>query len=600
MRYDARFFSLCALLVISVTMVCAQPSELSISAEIDTLTARLLENPNNAALQTQLIDLYLQTFNPELALLEISYAEALNQLGGIGTMMKGRVQASLEQISPAIKTLQLAYLQSPNDEALMLLGILEYSRGNTGAGGRILKRLAKRLPSLSVELLKQYEKFYLNGRRVIARGIATALQDTDPVSYATYFPLPEISILSPADNFSTEASQTSVIFEVKHRRPIQQITLGKRTVFDRGEEKVASVTEEYLQSFSQLADISEGKNVLTIKATDVFGYSSERSVIVNGMSFSRIAGWASPSSDSLKKEYLTLRSYIPEPDLLAQKNQAVRVLVISATTGADSTQYFDRGLFLYDFLTHPYSGISAPANAKILLGPRVSAQNIAVISDEWLIRSATFQSVTILYIAGRWEVSQEGWNYFDSMSQKVDFKPILEKLAQLATAGVVMICDGVINDRVTLEEGLRAIAQTSTIPINAVVLRGDDTWVTGTLRDVTQVKSTAMTAQAELFSLYDIALKAGATVISKEPAGLVIAQNPARKIGYQYQEMLVQLEKKLGTDKAQTSARQKILAFARDWRRFNEVRRYLQNDLSLADFIVRAEEFLSRSEYETK
>jgi hypothetical protein len=596
MRYKIRKHYLVVALFLNVVAAYGQSADLSISERIDTLMTRLIDDPNNSGLQTELIDLYVQSFNPELALLELSYAEALGHLGGVGTMVKAKVQASLEQIVPAIRSLQLAYLQSPNDEALLLLGVMEYSRGNSDMGSRILKRLGRHTPGLSVELLKQYEKFYLNGRKIVARGIGAALQDIDPVSYTTYFPRPEISILSPADNFSTEASQTSVIFEVKHSRPIQRVTLKDQILFARGEDKGESVSEPYLQSFSQLANLSEGRNVLDIKAVDIFGFESERTVVVNGMSFGRPSTWSSPLSDSLKKEFLTLRSYIPETDLLAPKNQAVRTLVIAATAGPDSLEYFDRGLAFHDFLTHPYSGLALPSNAKILLGSRVNAQNVSVVTEEWLIRGATFQSVTVLYVAGRWEILPDRWNVYDVSGQRIDFKPILERLGQLATAGVAIICDGSVNDRSTLEAGLRTIVQSSTIMMNVAVMPGPRAWIAGMTSEITQVGTAPVGAEAALISPYNIARQGAVSVISREEAGLVIAQNPAAKIAYQYQQMVVQLEGKLAADKAPAAARQKIQTFTRDWRRFGEVRRYLQNELSLADFVVRAEEYLSRSE----
>ena len=582
-------------LIATSGILVAQETNLSISPVVDSLMTKLIENPGNAELQRQLIDAYLQTFNPELALLEISHAEALNQLGSVGTMMKGRVQASLEQIQPAIKTLQLAYLQFPNDETLLLLGILEYSRGSNRRGAQVLRRLSKRMPNLSVELLKQYEKFYLNGRTTVAKGIASAMEEIDPVSYNTYFPRPQITVLSPSDNSSTEASQTSVIFEVRHSRPVKSVRVKDQVVYTREEEKVLSVNEEYFQSFTQLVSLSEGKNLIPIVALDVFGYESAFPLTINGISFNRVAAWASPFSDTLKRDFQLLRSYVPEAELFATKSPAYRALVISGGNVSDTAEYRDRGLTVYDFLTHPYSGLATPTNAKLLIGERVSSQNLAVVTNEWLLKGATFQSVTIVYFAGTWSIADDRWMFSDKNGQQFDFKPILEQLAQFATAGIILICDGLVDDRLAFEGGLRSLAMQSTIPINILVVPSAAVFTAEIVAAAAKVRlSPDPQTGADFISLYDLAQRMGATVISRERSGVVIAQNPAAKVAIQYNRMLSELDRKLTAERANAATKRKIMDFCQDWRRYGEVSRYLNNQLSLADFVVRVDEFLSR------
>jgi hypothetical protein len=583
------------LLMLGHAQLTAQDNPLSFSSNIDTLMARLIDNPNNTQLQTQLIDAYLKTFNPEIALLEISYAEALGQLGSVGSQLKGRVQASLEQITPALKTLQLAYLQSPADETLFTIGILEYSRGNAERGRRILGNLRQRMPNFSVEMLRQYEQFYLNGRKVVARGIATAMQQIDPVSYETFFPRPQVSVLSPADNFSTEAQQTSVIFEVRHGRPVQSVKIKDQVLYDRGDERVSTVEDDYFQSFSQLITLHEGKNSIPITVMDVLGNESVFSLTINGISFSRVAAWSSPLADSLRRGYLTLRSYVPENELLTTKNSAFRSLVIAGARGADSLQLFDRGLLMHDVLTHGYGGLVVPANAKLLLGSRVTEANISTVGSEWLLKGATFQSVTIIYLAGSWTISPERWLLADVERGRIDLKPMIEQLAKLATAGIILLIDGQVDDRKELEFGLRSMANESTIPINVLLLAGGKNWPEQLIAMLAR-PGTGFSSGAELFSSHDLALLAGVTVISNQQQALVIAQSAAGMVSLQYSRMLSQLEQKLTTDRAAASVKRRILDFSRDWRRYNEVSRYLNNQLTLSDFIIRVDEYFSRVE----
>ncbi|MGB2869509.1 MAG: hypothetical protein WBD36_13725 [Bacteroidota bacterium] len=593
-RFGVAFIIFSSLLFPTETR--SQQTNLSIAPAIDSLMERLIGNPNNPDLESRIIDAYLQSVNPELALLEISYAEALNQLGSEGVQMKGRVQAGLEQIQPALKTLQLAYLQAPRDESLLLISILEYARGQKERGNDQLQRLSSRIPGLSAQLLQQYEKFYLNGRTAVARGIADAMKDLDPVSYETYFPHPQISLLSPADNFSTEASQTSVIFEVKHVRPVKTIKLGGKNVYDRGDEPVQSVDENFFKSFSELVPLSEGKNSIPVSAVDVFGFESVVPLTINGINFNRVAGWSSPMSDSLGQQFRSLRSYIPEPELLVRKSSAYRVLVISGG-GNDSLTRVDRGLLMYDAMTHAYSGLANPANAKILLGQRVSSQNISLITSDWLVKSATFQSVTLIFLSGAWTISPGQWMLQDSYGQQVNFKPILEQLGQVATAGVVVVIDGSIDRRTDFEAGLRNIVAASTIPIQILLTPEGTTWPSGLVRALAVVDTSVdPRIGTDLFSLTQVSSKIGGTVISKEAsAGIVLLRSPALKMRQAYDRMLVQLDEQLSNQRSSPAIKKKIMDFCKDWRRYNEVSRFLSAQLSLADFIVRADEFLSRT-----
>lgn len=573
----------------------SQQTDLSLSARIDSLMAKLIEDPGRGDIQRELIDAYLQTFNPELALLEISHAEALGQLGTVGALMKGRVQAILEQVVPAIRTLQLAYLQAPNDECLLLLGALEYARGEPRRGNAILTRLARRTPQLATELLKQYEKFYLNGRTTVARGIAQAMEEIDPVSYNTYFPRPQITVLSPADNSSTEAAQTSVIFEVKHSRPVKSVNVMGQSVFERSAAQMPSLTEDFSQSFTHLVPITEGKNVINIVATDVFGYEGIVPLVVNGISFSRVPTWSSPWADTLKQRFQLLRSYIPESQLFAERQPAYRALVVAVGGRGDSAEYVDRGLTMFDLLTHPYTGFVNPQNAKLLVGGRGTNANLTVVCNEWLIKGATFQSVTIAYFAGRWTITPERWLLTDAGRQQFDCKAVLEQLVQLATAGIVVVCDGVVDDPATFENGLRALVRQSTIPINVLVVPATASLPMTAVRLVGEIAvESAPAAGAELLTLYDLAQSLRADVIAREQAGIVLAQNVGGKISAVYRGMLSQLDQKLTSERASASVKQKIMDFSRDWRRYNEVWRYLNNQLSLADFVVRVDEYLSR------
>src|SRR3989304_3782641 len=68
------------LLLVALSSAHSQDVSISLSPQIDTLSSRLLRNPDDRALQLRLIDAYTLSFNPELALLELLNAEGQGKL----------------------------------------------------------------------------------------------------------------------------------------------------------------------------------------------------------------------------------------------------------------------------------------------------------------------------------------------------------------------------------------------------------------------------------------------------------------------------------------------------------------------------------------
>jgi hypothetical protein len=70
------FLCFAILLGLSTASSQTQDGSLSITRDADSLMAKLLQTPQDAQLQRKLIDEYVRTANPELALVEIAYAES--------------------------------------------------------------------------------------------------------------------------------------------------------------------------------------------------------------------------------------------------------------------------------------------------------------------------------------------------------------------------------------------------------------------------------------------------------------------------------------------------------------------------------------------
>ena len=573
-------------------------STLSVTTEADTLMARLLRNPQDAPAQRKLIDEYIRTSNPELALVEIAYAESFGMAGNSSTELKGTIQANLEEIVPAIHNLEQAYLLHPNDDVLLTVALLQYARGQRDLGRDILRRMKTRVRGLSVDLLNQYEKFYLNDRTVVARAISDALRDLDPVSFETFFPSPRVTVLSPTANISTEAKSLSVIFEVRHSRPIKRVTIKGETIYEREALPVTSVNEEFNKSFTRLIQLSEGVNTIPIGVTDIFGIETIRTLTVNSTSFDLRIAWRSGLTDTLRNEILTLKSYVNEQDLSVAKKNSCRVLVVSGAAGADSQAFFDRGLFMYELLTHPLIGYTSERNAKLLVGDRVRGPNVSLLSDEWLVKGSTFQSLTTIYLCGTWSIRPSEWILNDIAGGSVDVKPILERLSQVASAGITVVCDGKIDDRKTFESGLRLLATSSSVPISVFMMPEGGAWCIALSHNITT--PFALMTAGEDFTSWDFEQLAASSLFGRDKTTMFYGRSPARKLAAEYLKLLAQLGQKLRTAAVPDDMRSKLLSFSRDWRRYNEVVRYLHNELSLDDFVARAEDYFSRNPNENR
>ena len=74
-----------------------------------------------------------------------------------------------------------------------------------------------------------------------------------------------------------------------------------------------------------------------------------------------------------------------------------------------------------------------------------------------------------------------------------------------------------------------------------------------------------------------------------------LAQSPARKVAAEHARLFTQLAKKIASERVSAQAKSAILEFCRDWRRYSEVERYVEGQLSVEDLAARVDEFRSRN-----
>lgn len=570
--------------VVVVVTGISQP--LSLSPLIDTLNAQLLRSPEDAVLRQRVIDAYTMAFEPELALLEILGTPA----GRADAAARGRVQFSLEQLGPATRSLRQAYLESPSDETLMFLAVLAYAGGNPRLGAFEVQRLKTRRPSLSVDLLNLYERFYLHNRTVIAAAAQRALQDADPVAFETYFPRPQISILSPGEGVATEADRISVIWEVRHSRPLRIVTIGGETVLEQAPHADVPSRETVQRSFSRLVPVREGKNPVVIAAEDMFGNRSSDTVTVHGLAFDLPPAWRSPSVDSLQVKLDLLRTAVADSVFRASPAPGRRALIVAGPAGAESDRFFHRALLWYELFSNEFIGAIPRAQTKLLAAARMTAENVRVLAENWLIKEATFQSMTTLVLSGEWRISQGRWDLVDSDGTPVNMRPWILQLRSLATSGMVLVIDGPIHGREMLEADLRDVAAGSTVPINAILLPPGESWEVALLALALRPDTAPSTPD---MSVRD--LSTSAPVLSNTESFLPILFNPAARIRQNHGVLYEDLRRNLATTRIDGRTRDRLLGFSSDWRRYNEITRYLRGSFTLEDFIIRVDEYLGRT-----
>jgi hypothetical protein len=258
-------------------------------------------------------------------------------------------------------------------------------------------------------------------------------------------------------------------------------------------------------------------------------------------------------------------------------------------------RYANRALFWHEYLINPVTGMVSQDQIKILVGGRVEGQNIAIVLDDWLLKGATFQSISFVYLAGEWQMTPREWFLKDRFGQWTDVRPRLEKLRNLASAGVVIIFDGSIDQRIAFEESLSGFVAESAAPLKVLILPENTLWTDQLVdRSVRPANLTFSDSLSPLLTTADLAAM-GALVLPLSGDDITIAQKPAARVLLRHRELLKSLEGKLTRGKVASSPRGKILNFSQDWRRYNEVTRYLNDQLSLPDFLVRVEEYQSRT-----
>ena len=149
MKHPLKFSILIFGYVVFNTINCfAQQQSFMFTPFIDSVSEYIINNPSDYSARKSLIDAYIQSVNPELAMLEVLDIEE-GKMSDALLEIRGLIEFDLEELETSQKTLQLAYLSSPSDNILFHLALIQIAQGNSLDGQRLIHRLYDRIPNVS-------------------------------------------------------------------------------------------------------------------------------------------------------------------------------------------------------------------------------------------------------------------------------------------------------------------------------------------------------------------------------------------------------------------------------------------------------------------
>jgi hypothetical protein len=578
------------------TSVSAQDFTLTVSDRAEDLATKIEETGDAGAYQWDLVEEYLANAEPELALLEILEYEQDRSLDAEQRAQKGKILLWLELDKRALSVLAEAYFAKPDNETAMYLAVADRLAGGDERSARVIEEIGAEDSDLSRKLAKLYQDLFLSGKKMAAGAAADALRDYDPEAYHQYFPLPQISIYSPEEGYQTDASEVSVVFDVKHGNPIRRIAVADSIIYELGETAEEHLTERsFSGSFTGLAPVRAGRNDLAVVAEDVFGYRTTETVTVNGLNFTRPAEWNAPLADSLKAAVAYVESYVGEEALAIDKDPTRRAVVFSYSA-EDSITAFDKGLYWNDLLSHPRVGLPEPRNVKTLIGERATAGNVEMIFGSWILPALNLKTKLFVYLNGSWRIDDDEWSV-GTAEGRVDVKPYIETIARTANGGMTIVFGGLLpGEADRLEAALPAALNASSAGAEAAILADAQFEWKFTRAALDASAATVESLYLDAAAIAEIDSRA--RVVSNDGGSVPFGENPALKALAAHGSLYDEFEARISSDRLSASKEKTVLEFVADWRRYSEMKRYLENRLPAEDLLIQAEEYFSRTEEE--
>lgn len=570
-------------------------SVFTLSAEIEKLQNSLMQNYSDREIQLILIQEYLNNGKPELALMEVLGAERIFKNDLDLLKLKGKAQFNLNQTLAAQHTLRNTYLLKPEDAILFDVGILEYAIGNNSVGKEVLTRLNKRKPSTYNDILYQLQKVN-DIKAAIPQAMIAAAKDINPSQFASEFAIPGLIINYPSDNSTIESNLLEIDFEIFHNKDITSIQINENSVYTNP--AATSTLSNFRKRIKEKLDLEEGVNRVRLTATDRYQYFTQKDLTIHNINYKRNPQWHSFESDSLRLNFSSILSYVPEIQIQIEKRSENKNLFI-VMNQKNKDAYKQNALFFYDLLSNKLTSPVDPNNSKIMLDKAVANENVDAIIDFWFTKNSIGGILNIL-ISGEWFLKEGVCFILDVDGNLINIDELLNKIFNSNCAGINLIIDGSLQNTSQIESHLKTFVSTKNIPFAFIILPDAFDYPAAIREGLKLPELKADSTYEEQISLSTIHKYFSsdyfsyiATIYATD-ISIQSLINPYGVVLNKHNELLKELEYKMKLSRVSFQNQKKIREFSKDWRSYNEVYRFITDELVLSDFIVRIDEFMGR------
>ncbi len=568
----------------------AQEKAIMISASADSLQSALSENGQNAGAKKALIEEYLQNSETELALLELL---DLSESKGYNDEMhhySGEILLGVGNYKGALKELKTTYLRIPTNEKLMNIALCYFGLGNKELAKKLFDQLMKQDPVTDQNALVVHAKLYKGARGNVSNLVPSLYKELYPAKYSQYFPAPQLAVLSPENN-STVYDESTVIFSVIHSRPITSVLLNDEVLYSSPD--AGNDAESFSRNFASKINVPAGPVLVTIRATDIYGFTAESKLYLLGLGFRRDIGWRSPFTDSVNTGLAFLNSFVPKEYTKSTKSGNTNIIVYCPAV-KDGPEFI-KSLFWFDLFASDQIGVTEQKNIKPLMLENASIENFKKLYEDWLIKSTNFQSKSALYFnspvkatGSTIEIKSADGNYFDILGN-------ISSSFRAASNGLVIIFDGEIDNEENFKTTISRLINDAQFPASVIAFNRSEPVLPLISMLVKPDALNPDDANLSELKINDIASISSSIITFSSPKGApALMDNPAGKALKLLQSVREQLEVKLRTDKVPAAQADKIRTYSADWKMYSDINRFIGQELSLSDLIIKIDEYNSR------
>ncbi len=487
------------------------------------------------------------------------------------------------KVSQTLKELQLRYFDAPSDSLLLQIVIADQALGNDWRAKQITGNLKQRYVNFAAALLDQYQRLFLKGETIMAGACRQMLEKQYPDSIPSYFPSPELEIISPEKAFATNRDSIQVDIEINHRYPVDSVFIDGRLVhyFRRDANNYVPDMGER-KTFNSMVGLKDGLNRIIVSVRGIYGKWSRDTVAVMNLKFGRNPDWKSALSDSLFSSLERYKKYIPENVYKASPAYKFRLLVMDGNDFNENTGEYSPGLFAFDWMTNSVWGSADSGRSKILLKKRLNSAYVDPLMKKWLIGQNYKWSRTLLFLSGEWDIDTTSWKLKGEKGYEVDVLNVLKELTAKESAGVIVMVEGMDSGDSIAYSTAGSMVWGASSPLSFIFINGKEISNKYFFLSPGSFPENQSTAEINLKNINHY--YAVDTLIS-QPQFLDtrIGYNPALKIDMTYSALRKAVKDKLPSLGVPEEKREEVMKFFSDWRRYPVAVKILGGEMNYAD-----------------